>query len=137
MSHCNISANIFPMYIEYTACPGLTRVIKLNFKIMGFVGNPEQFMKLKKFRKLNNVEDLDGTTKKVLMVMILTLTEMKSSGEFGSDEKVASILQLARLLFYSTVKRERSGKDRTRNGELENIFKHIKQNLRRMIILLI
>ena len=102
----------------------------LSYKSL-IVGNPELFMKDKKGRKLFcAVEELDDTTKKVLMVLLLTLTEMKSRRDFGSDEKVASILQLASLLYYSTVKMERSGKARTRNEELENIFKLIKQNMK-------
>ena len=72
----------------------------LRYRIL-LVGNPEQFMQLKKYRKLYNVEMLAEAEKKVLLCLILTITEMKT-GEMG-DEKVTSLLHLASLLFYSTI----------------------------------
>ena len=51
--------------------------------------------------------------------------------EFGGEEKVASILHLASLLYYSSVvKMERYNTDGVRNEELYKIFTLIKQNLK-------
>ena len=80
------------------------------------VEKPNQFMMNKKMRKLFDVEEMEITAKKVLLVLIVTLTEMENIREFGGEEKVASILHLASLLYYSSVvKMERYNTDGVRN----------------------
>lgn len=100
----------------------------LQFKTI-IIGHHKNYMKDKKKRKLFDVEELDDTTKKVLLVLILTLVESRSIREWGGEEKVADILHLASMLVFSTLRWERYNKDKMKNEDLDVLYNIIKKNL--------
>ena len=100
----------------------------LQFKTI-IIGHHKNYMKDKKKRKLFDVEELDDTTKKVLLVLIFTLVELRSIREWGGEEKVADLLHLASMLVFSTLRWERYKTDKMKNEDLDALYNIIKKNL--------